>query len=485
LHLVEDSSDDARAAFYAAAFACDPLSVADDLVRILEAQPAEVLSTLLPHARWLVSVASHVPALRIGLVLLGRVGTPTDLPTIRSVGRHDAFTLYAGIAAAAIARRAGSDPTDEWWALARAARGWGKIHAVERLGRLAPDRSDIQDWLLRDGCANAVMDEYLGYICATVGNLRAALAVSTVDRELLDGASTIVRALLDGGPVEDISDYDDGPAALTELVRHLATQATTLPHLYTVHVTEQWLDEQRLRLSEHGTPAPSRDGQSPRTIEAVERYTSKLRERGWTAELCEELAARCRTVMVYPWWQAAVRDAFDGEDPYAHRLAWRLGPAVGLDLWEDEFARLRGNPIDGSCYTHLTETRDPERFARLIRFAEEALPLERVATGPADALFRPPGEPAFRAVTWLVQAIARRSTFSPLLVATALRSPVVSLRNSAVRALAGHSPTEWGEPVQAALARSLTDEPNAKLRDRVHSLLEQIAHPDTPGSDGQ
>src|SRR5206468_2384314 len=126
-------SDDAQSAFYAATCAADPLGIADDLIDALAQRPTEFAAALLPHARWLVEVAAHVSVLRIGLVLLGFAGTPADLPILRTVGRYDAFTLYAGVAAAAIARRAGDDPADAWWTLARAARGWGKIHAVEHL----------------------------------------------------------------------------------------------------------------------------------------------------------------------------------------------------------------------------------------------------------------------------------------------------------------------------------------------------------------
>jgi hypothetical protein len=485
LHLVENRSDEARVAFYASALACDPLAIADDLVRILSEQPAEIASSLRPHARWLVGVASHVPVLRIGLVLLGAVGTLADLPTIRSVGRHDAFTLYAGVAAGAIARRVGDDPTYEWWALARSARGWGKIHAVERLGKIAPDYPEIQDWLLREGCANAVMDEYLGHICATAGNLRGALAVPMIDRGLLDGACTIVCALINGGPALNISDYGDGPAVIADLTRHLAMQASALSHLHTIHTMQQWLGKQGLSLSGTSRPVVNPEGCSPRAIEAEKLYRSKLHERRWTAELCNELGAFCRAVMAYPWWPAEVRRAFDAGDRSEHWLAWRLGPAVGLDLWEDEFARLRVRPLDDYYYAHLTETRDPERLARLVRFAEETLPVDRVATGPADMLLEPPGEPAFRAVSWLVQAMARRAPLSPLLVATALRSPVVRMRIRAVRALANHSSAEWGTPVHAALARSLADEPSSKVRDEIYRLMEQTRGSDAPGRDGQ
>jgi hypothetical protein len=483
LQLVSDSPEDARSAFYAASLACDPLSIADGLVHALAEQPVEVKAVLLPHARWLVGVAAHVPVLRVGLVLLGVVGTPTDLPILRLVGRHDAFTLYAGVAATAIALRTGTDPADEWWALARAARGWGKIHAVERLSLLAADRPEIRDWLLREGCANKVMNEYLAYDCAIAGRLEAALATPTIDRALLDGACTIVHALLVGGPARDIADYDGGIRVVADLIRHLAAQAATLSHLHTVRAMERWLRGQSRALAGTSASATRRQEQSQRSIEGQQRYTAKLRERGWTSDVCGELAEECRSILVQPRWRAAVRAGFDNDDPYEHWLAWDLGPAVGLDLWEDEFARLRAQPGDDKYYVRLVSTRDPGRFLRLVRFAEESLPLERVGTGPANAIFERE-EPASQAVGWLVQEMAQRTPFSPPLVAAALRSPVIWMRNTALRALAGHPPANWGEPVRAALERSAVDELDPELRSRIHDHLRQATDPGVGQADG-
>jgi hypothetical protein len=445
-------------------------------------QPAQAKVAVLPYARWLVGVAAHVPVLRVGLILLGVVGTPADLPTLRTVGRHDAFTLYAGVAATAISLRAGTDPADEWWALARAAPGWGKIHAVERLSLLAADRPEIRDWLLREGCANKVMNEYLAYDCATAGHLEAALAVPTIDRALLDGACTIVHALLVGGPARDIADYDGGTRVVADLIRHLAMQATTLSHLETVRAMRRWLREQGRVLAGDGGSAAPREEQSQREIEAQQHYTTMLRERGWTPDVCGDLTEQCRAILAQPRWRAAVRAGFDGDDPREHWLAWGLGPAVGLDLWEDEFTRLRARPSDDMYYVRLVGTRDPERFRRLVRFAEESLPLEQVGTGPANVVFERQ-EPASQAVGWLVQEMARRRPFSPPLVAAALRSPSVWMRHTALRALAGHPPADWGEPVRAALERSAVDEPDPELRAEIIRLLKQAAEPGTQRSE--
>jgi len=74
--------------------------------------------------------------------------------------------------------------------------------------RLEPTSDEIREWILRKGCANEIMDAYLGLECGNKGNLIGALRHGSIDDELFEGISVIIDALLDEGPVEGISVYD-------------------------------------------------------------------------------------------------------------------------------------------------------------------------------------------------------------------------------------------------------------------------------------
>src|SRR5262249_10211821 len=107
---------------------------------------------------------------------------------------------------------------------------------------------------------------------------------------------------------------------------------------------------------------------------------------GGVEEVRDDVRGRCGEVLARPGWREGVRRAWREEEVPGPR-AWSLAPAVGLDLWEEAFARLGGHPTDGWLYGCLSRDDDPERLARLVAFAEEHLPL---AGGGAGA-GRPPG----------------------------------------------------------------------------------------------
>ncbi len=274
-------------------------------------------------ARQLLATSSERGPVKLAIVLLGVLGDHSDVADLMTLARHDEFTLYCAVALSGLL----ADPVDALWQVAQVTHGWGKVETVERLAPAARGRPDIQRWLLTDGCANAVMNEYLAYPCAVHGGLAEALQ-GPVDDALLDGACTIVSALVSGGPAEDISDYEDADDVVERLVGLLGERCTL----------------ERLR-----------------TVVA-------LRDRD----------PRCDAILAHPRWPEVVRAGFrDGV------WVWDLAEAVEVDLFEDAFARL-DEFVFGDVW-HLM--RDDARSARVVRWAEAALPLDELASGPALHLF--------------------------------------------------------------------------------------------------
>ena len=115
--------------------------------------------------------------------------------------------------------------------------------------------------------------------------------------------------------------------------------------------------------------------------------------------------------------------------------------------------------------------KDRERRGRLVRWLEEGLPLERLATGPDRHLFPEPevADLTF-AVESAVQEMADGKLFSPRLVAAALLAPVMSVRNGALNALEATPRERWGEAAEA-LQRLASEEPDDDVRKRVRALL--------------
>lgn len=422
----------------------------------------DLLPALAPHARWLVTEARHRGPAKLGIALLGVSGGPEDLDVIKAFARHDEFTLYCSVAI----RNLVADPVDALWEVAQAADGWGKIEAVERLAPLVADRPDVKRWLLVDGCSNAVMNEYLGYACATAGELAAALA-GDVDDALLDGACTIVRALCDGGPAEDMHDYAAGPEAAALLLGQLETRCTTLERLDTVIAIRRWLEPDPPDADE-----PDTDG--PQHLRAVTNHEARRVEAGWTDDLQARLLATCATILSAPEWPARVRTAFASGERGPEWLAWQIAPDVGVDLWDAAFAMVERGPLDDSRVFRVVHVADRGRRRGVIEWAEANLPLERIATGPDRHLFPGPDIAGIgHALTFVVQEMDDPALYSEPLVAAALRAPVISTRNGALNALEARPRAEWGPSVEQALQQSAVDDPDDNVRARVRDVLER------------
>jgi hypothetical protein len=113
---------------------------------------------------------------------------------------------------------------------------------------------------------------------------------------------------------------------------------------------------------------------------------------------------------------------------------------------------------------------DRDRNRRVIAFAEANLPLDEIASGPSNLMGLGPAYGAHRCLDFVVQEMRRESVFSPRLVTSALRSPVVRNRNMAVAALENHPIEEWGASLIEALRRAASDEPDEQVRERMEAV---------------
>jgi hypothetical protein len=471
--LVREGNDAARTDLYRLYLDETVSAHADALVEEVTRQREFGPDELRPPARWLVRCAAHREPLKLGIVLLGLCGTEDDLDNLKELARHDEFTLFAAVAAGNLL----ADPVDVWWEMARNVHGWGKVQLVERLCQRAEDHPDLRDWLLRHGCDNDIMPEYLAFVCATAGRLIEALSGDDVDDELLEGARTIVRALLCGGPAQDIDSYQDGVLAVCYLLHHLETRCYTLARLGTVRQIHDWLEwPAKPALPDHleAVLPSSEDAGEP-----VRDVWAERAERGWTDAVRAELSETCQEILRRPEWPERVREGHRSADPLEQDRAWKLAPVVGVDLWEEEFARLTADPLNAGGYWNLMRTDDAGRIARVIAFAETALPLDQIGSGPSDQLGLGPEFRPHSCLGMLLQEMRRPGVYSPRMIAAGLRSPVVNNRNMAITALENHAVEEWTSDIVGVVRQAAVDEPRDDVRERLESLLAKVS--ESPG----
>jgi hypothetical protein len=471
-HITKLNDDKNKARLYSSCLTDFTAWYADAIAKQLEKQRNLGPNDIRPHARWLIQYASHRNPLKLGIVLIGTSGTREDLDNLINLAKYDEFTLYAAVAAANLVE----NKADVLWEMAKNVNGWGKIHIVEQLTNLVENRDDIKAWLLRHGCENDVMPEYLAYYCATSGELLEALSVDNIDDELIDGTCKIVSALLHvshGSPSQDIEDYEDGANVIQHLLRHLTSPCNSLERLYTVWSIYTWLEWPK----PPETPAhlTHLSIEMPNDKKEINEKWPRRKTLGWTAELREELSNICLEIINRPQWPKHIYDAYLSNDQYQNFLAWQLAPAVQLDLWEEAFTKLEQDPLNSSLYFNLVRTDNISRVSQVIDFAVNHLPLEDIASGPENSLGMEPEFQAHSCLDFLLQEMQRDNVFNCKMVATALRSPVVRNRNMAIKALEKHPVSEWDDLVKDALGKAVVEEPDEEIQNNLHMLVENVS----------
>lgn len=428
-----------RAVIYSKLMESNLIGQIDAVLEAVRKHPGMQPGPLFEEALWLAEHGAHRNVVKFGIALLGLYHNESVKELLLTLARHDEFTLYAVVAI----RNGMEDSNDVLFELAQQVHGWGKIHVVERL---EPSRQDIKDWLLRHGCQNSIMNEYLACICARGGQLHEALSAAHVDDALFEGATDIVQALLSGGPAEDIDDYEHAPQVISDYLRLAREMASSAKHLSVVMDIQDFL---------------SRDEQTWAEREAA----------GWTEALRLSQLELCRSIAASAFWESRVIEAVESDGP-DHGYGVHCARRLGIDIWDRLFAQLEADPLRYSHYSELMSTDDPERLRRLIRFAEEKLPLAQIAAGPAEELGMGPEYAAHRCLSSLLQNLGRHEGLGAGLIAAGLSSPVIPNRNLALAALEAWDIRFWGEALLERARQLAAEEPDDSVKERIVKLME-------------
>src|SRR5574341_698901 len=423
-------SDQTRAKLYRIFMADNTLGFIDSLLKTISERQVMPALPLYHEAQWMASQGTHRGVVKAGIALLGLFDTEDNTDLLMTLAKHDEFTLYAIVALFNTIH----DPAKRFerlWKLAQCVHGWGKIELVNRLALLPEaQREDFKAWLLRRGWENTVMDEYLAYACATAGELDEALEAETIDDELLRGAGVIISALIHGGPAKDVDDYEDGVLAVERFLYHLTSRANTLTHFDQARVIHGFLLDE-------------------------EAEWEKRAELGWTPEKRSLLMAQCEDILHQPQWPPMILQAIN--DDQQRWLACAAARHLGIDLWEKLFTRLKAAPLEDSLYYELTQTSDANRVDRLVTFAAQALPLDELASGPAEELA---GTRAHQCLDFILQELGKFPGLGWPLLEAGIKSPVVRNRHWALNVLESWGKRRWPQTAWDMLQQALPVEPN-------------------------
>ncbi|KHL95409.1 limonene hydroxylase [Paenibacillus sp. IHB B 3415] len=427
-----------RKALYAKLVKTDIGGMIDEVIDEVRKHPGIQPDTVFLEAKWLAEHAAHRNVVKFGIAMLGLFQNGQVKELLLTLGRHEEFTLYAVVAI----HNGMEDSNQVLFELAGQVHGWGKIHIVERL---EPASQEIKDWLLREGCHNNVMNEYLACICARNGGLLEALSADRVDGALLNGATDIIEALLNGGPAENIDDYEHAPQVLFDYVRLTREIGATAQHLSAIFSIHDFLAEDE------------------------EKWTVRM-SAGWSVQLRSDIREACGSIVANTKWISIVMEAVSSGDLTDAYYGAACAGKLGMDIWDILYNQLAANPLEDFYYYQLMKSDDRDRIRKFVQFAIGHLPLQQIATGPRNEMGFGEEYAAHRKLGAILQSLDRFEGIGAELILTGLNSPVTSNRNMAIKALEGWDISSWGEQLAHAVAHLLVIEPEDPTKERLHKL---------------
>ena len=181
--------------------------------------------------------SGNIECVKIGLGILELFGEPVDelKEIIRRLGQYDEFTLFA-----VWNMQRWKNANEEIYRLARLTRGWGRIHAVERL---EPETEEIRRWLLTEGSVNEVMSAYSALTCWTKSGAGELLS-GNITQEEYQGLSVIMEGLLDEGPVQGLSGITDREQVLLRFLEQSKIYAASVHDFELILNIFAWTEDQ-------------------------------------------------------------------------------------------------------------------------------------------------------------------------------------------------------------------------------------------------
>lgn len=414
--------------------------IADEIVKRVATRVPRVQPEIAAIGRYFVTGADQREATKFGIILLSVAGEKADFPLLETLAGHDEFALFAAVALTRLV----DDPEQCIWRLAQRVHGWGRIHLVERLD--GTSNHEIQDWMLREGFRNSVLDNYLAEICARNGKLHEVLQQREIDMPLLDSAADLLNGILEGGPSAGIDDYDHAPEALQGYLTHLRQNSgLKLSHYMTVDQINRFL-----------TSDDSWEN----------RFT-----KGWTSQLYTDLRARCETVLGWDDWGTKAEQALNSDNEVLFYMADTVASRLGLNTWEIHFKRVQKAPLGRSWY-RLMQLSDESNIDGVLEFALTVLSVDKIATGPRDDLGLGPGFELHQVLDTILQELSRFPERGWQLIEIALQSPVVRNRNLALKALLSWPRERWPADAFPLLKYAARLEPNADLKQRLTQAIQ-------------
>lgn len=178
----------------------------DDIqTALIENQSELDIQNIIVYVFHLITETDVISLVKLGLAILELLEANKSDPfakIVRNIALCNEFTFSA-----LFVMEGWENSNDEIFDIAKKVKGWGRIHAIEKL---EPTTAEIKQWLLREGLNNEVMSAYSALTCWNKSEAEKVLFQDSISDEDYKGLCALIEGLVDEGPVPGISELENG-----------------------------------------------------------------------------------------------------------------------------------------------------------------------------------------------------------------------------------------------------------------------------------
>lgn len=270
--------------------------------------------------------------------------------------------------------------------------GWGKINVM---GLLEADTEEKKSWILKHGCKNSVMCNYLAMTCAAKSGIYERLAEGNLSDEEMIGVRDIIGGLVEDGPAASLADLKNPSGLIVAYFLQLKGKALDIETIDLLYGIKLYFE------------------------------TRELEKADTIAAMVDELVASMNVNVM-------IKDAL----PEKTFLCLRISSLRNEDLSEELYELLRNDftkYFRYSTYILIKDTKTEDFFDLCdLNIKEEDYPV-----GMGDLqIFKPENEKALP-LDIVVQYLDKFPNKGKKMIKICLNSPVIRWRNVAAKALLG------------------------------------------------
>ena len=384
-------------------------------------------------------------AVKMGIALSGITKYTELIDSIRILGRHEEFTLYASVALMNLTENSEM----ELWELAKQVHGWGRIHLVERLENT--ENPDIKEWILREGYRNSIMYEYLALIAAETGELLSTLNRNDVDNDLLISASEIIEALVMEGPVDGISVYKHSYELIFRYLKLIMKKQKSIEFVITCDRINDYVD-------------------------SIELSDFEIKQ-GWTEKSINEVKSILNHIFSDDSWKDFILSLVNTDDEVKFWKVNQAAKVFNLDMKDIHWKKVKEKPNDSGRWYRLIESYGKTIDNELLNYAKSILPLDEMCTGAKNEMGLGNEYSNYSILMYILQSLRDKNGLGKEFVLYGLRSPIINNRNMSINVIESWSKNLIDIELIKYIDVAIKGETNNDVKNRLENLKLEFVKP--------